>query len=439
MTSLSETQFRSLCQLWTSLSPSLRDRLRAATDGNAQLAGIFAQLDSELPETAGDASRSLLFRIFADVTGADDLPPTHARFSPASLNDLLQLAGLETLAEPDSRDSAAQQEWRNDAAAAIRSILSTAEADKQRRKAMIETLGSDAASLIDDAACLLENDAILYDALKPFPESISDLTPELVSNARDAHDEICSAAPAASLWFLKILTARLAKTAQIFRVVEKIGKRSDDALVSKTDLADIGDLVLANAEFYAGKFAVVPENPAQAEAAGKAVAEFVKISVGMTREFGIRKDGHWGKTLFSIRAKASASLEAFFKQVEKTFARALPHPVKGQHGLSKPGPMPKAEIIAQTEASLIFLAATSDWATQAAVGSAQKRAADLVRSELDECARGLLEILRAAEGEQSDQAAEAIALIVRYMRAFNDKENADLIQRRSVAVRANAA
>ncbi len=177
----------------------------------------------------------------------------------------------------------------------------------------------------------------------------------------------------------------------------------------------------------------------EADSAGKALESFVKVSVGMTREFGIRKDGHWGKTLFAARAKASSALESYFKQIEKSFSRALPHPVKGKKGLAKAGPLPTPDKIQQAEAELRFLALSSEWATQAAVGSAQKHAADLVTSEIDECSRALMEILRAAEGDDCDAAFEGLELIVRYLHAFCDDENADLIQRRSVAIRANAA
>ena len=183
----------------------------------------------------------------------------------------------------------------------------------------------------------------------------------------------------------------------------------------------------------------VGETLAEADTAGHALADFVRTSVGMTREFGIRKDGRWGKTLFAIRANASASLEEFFKHVEKTFSRAVPHPGKGHRGMARPEPLPRADRIERAEADLRFLAISGEWASQAAVGGAQKHVADMVRDELDECARALLEILRTAEGDAAELAAEGLELIVRYMRAFKDEENAELIHRRAVAVRANAA
>ncbi|MEE2527062.1 hypothetical protein V0U79_11845 [Hyphobacterium sp. HN65] len=440
MAALSEKQLGSLTALWSGLTPALRSQLVAAAGPSGKLADVFALLDAELPAAPDDKVRAKLFRIFSDVTGSADLPPTHARFSTADLEALYNLAELDQIEVPkDLGDQKAAGRWREEAAAAVERLAERSENEKAVRRQLDETFGKGFKALLADAACLLQNDQVLHTALKPFPEQIGDVTPEIVNRARDTYDEICNDAPSASLWFLKILTARLEKTAQIFRIVAKIGGRADDSLVSRTDLADIGDLVLANADFHASKFLKSPQTMEEARQAGDAVAAFVKVSVGMTREFGIRKDGHWGKTLFAIRAKASAALEDFFKQVEKTVPRAIPHPVKGQRGLAKPGPMPKPEAAAQAEASLCFLAATSDWASQAAVGSSQKHAADLVRAEMDECVRDLLEVLRAAEGEEAERAAEAIELIVRYMRAFNDEENAELIQRRSVAVRANAA
>lgn len=436
MASLNEKQLKSLSTLWAAISPDLRAQLKLAAGTSGKLADIFAIIDGDSEAPDYD---TVLFRIFVDLTGTQDQPPTHARFTSEQLQKIKELTAPDSHEQPDSSDDVAMQAWRSKIAQAIGAQLQRSQSEKDVLRRLKGDLGKDFEALLADAQTLLENDQILHAALQPFPESISDLSADLVDEARDAHETICNDAPNASLWFLKILTARLKKTPQIFRVVEKIGRKSDDALVSKTDLADIGDLVLANASFYADRLTKAPQTLEEAEIAGKAVAEFVRISVGMTREFGIRKDGDWGKTLFGIRAKASAALEDFFGQFEKSFTRALPHPVKGPRGLAKAGSIPDPAVIERAEAALCLLAATADWATQAAVASPQKHAADLARNELDKCAHSLLEILRAAEDDDRELAVEALALVVRYMRAFADDENADLIQRRSAAVRANAA
>jgi len=440
--SLTEKQLQSLTVLWTGLPDAARQKLLLAAGSSGKLADTLKILDETVNGSAVETSilPRLLFRIFDDVTGDEILPPSHARFSTAMLETLFEIAELAKLRpEGEKLDPTAVEDWRQASAGRVAELVQTAEKDKALKKTLVASFGPDFPELLTDAACLLEHGDSLARALAPFGDSVSDLNPELVNAARDAYEEICADAPDASLWFLKILTARLEKTAQIFRVVEKIGRRSDDALVSKTDLADVGDLVLANADFYAGQFVTPPATLEEADKAGMALEAFVKVSVGMTREFGIRKDGHWGKTLFAARAKASSALESYFKQIEKTFSRALPHPVKGNRGLAKAGPLPSLDKIQQAEAELRFLSLATEWAAQAAVGSAQKHAADLVTAEIDECSRALMEILRAAEGDACDDAANGLELIVRYLRAFCDDENADLIQRRSVAIRANAA
>lgn len=441
MKPLTERQLKSLSALWAGLPDDIRSQLLAAAGNSGRLGETLKMLeDRRNGGGTENAQRKLLFRVLDDVTGQAIDPPTHSRFTDEILSVLEAEAGLASLDIPaDPGDPARMQAWRTQAAERLRALNERAEKDKSLRAKLTGAVGKDYADLIVDAACLLAHDAELMDALKPFPNEITDFTPALVTNARDAYDRICADAPETSLWFLKILTARLTRTAQIFRVVEKIGRRSDDALVSKTDLADVGDLVLANADFYAGKFDRAPATFDEAELAGQSLAEFAKISVGMTREFGIRKDGRWGKTLFAIRAKASNALDRFFRQVEKDFVKALPYVAKGHRGLAKPGSMPGEERILKTEAELRFLALAAEWSSQAAVGSAQKHAADHVRQELDDAARAYLEILRASEGEEAEKASAALDLIVRYMHAFKDDENADLIQRRSVAVRANAA
>jgi len=441
MKPLTEKQLKSLSALWAGLPDDIRSQLLAAAGKTGRLAETLKILDDRCSGGGSqDERRSLLFRVFDDVTGQKSDPPTHSRFTDEILTLIDKEADLASLKTPaGSSDPGIMQSWRNQAAERLLALNARAEKDRPLKARLTQAAGTGYESLIVDAVCLLSHDAQLTDALKPFDKKITDFTPDSVSQARDAYDRICADAPDASLWFLKLLTARLTNTAQIFRVVEKIGRRSDDALVSKTDLADVGDMVLANADFYAGKFDHAPATLDEAGEAGRALQEFAKISVGMTREFGIRKDGRWGKTLFAIRAKASNSLDQFFKQVEKDFVRSLPYVAKGNRGFVTPGSMPKDERILRTESELAFLALAADWATKAAVGGAQKHAADYVRQELDDAARAYLEILRAAQGEDAAKASAALDLIVRYMHAFKDDENAELIQRRSVAVRANAA
>lgn len=441
MKPLTDSQLKSLSSLWEGLPEKIRQQLLVAAGNQGRLAETLKSLEKNRNQTAGkDADPSRLFSLFADVTGQVSDPPSHSRFTPEILDQFVTEADLSSLPAPNEfAGPDAMQAWKHEAALRLRGLIDRAEADKKLKARLTAAFGAGFALLIEDAACLLSHDAQLSAALKPFDPVITDLTPELATRARDSYDDICSEAPEASLWFLKILTARLTRTAQIFRVVEKIGLKSDDALVSKTDLADVGDLVLANADFYAGQFNKSPATIEEADAAGHALEQFVKVSVGMTREFGIRKDGRWGKTLFAIRAKASTALEEFFKKVETDFPRALPHVSKGSRGLAKPGSLPKEDIILKTEAQLRLLAVATQWSSQAAVGSSQKHAADAVRQEMDDTVRAFLEILRAAEGEDVEKATAALDICVRYMHAFNDDENADLIQRRSVAVRANAA
>ena len=441
MMSLSDQQLKSLSALWAGLPDHIRLQLLAAAGEKGRLAETLIILEqSRSSDPLPSGLRHPVFQNLADVTGLNTDPPTHSRFTDEILSSFAAETDLKALVSPsNSSDPDAIQAWRSKAAELVAGLTAKTEKDKALRLRLVDTAGTDFPSLIEDVACLLTHDQKLTEALMPFDEIIGDFTPELVSTARDAYEDICNDVPEAGLWFLKILTARLSKTAQIFRVVEKIGRRSDDALVSKTDLADVGDLVLANADFYAGQFDRAPSTIAEADAAGYALEEFAKISVGMTREFGIRKDGRWGKKLFATRAKASNALDQFFKQFEKDFARALPQVAKGHRGLAKAGSMPSEDRIQKTEAELRFLALATEWASQAAVGSAQKHAADHVRQEMDDSARAFLEILRAAEGEGAENASDALALIVRYMHAFMDDQNADLIQRRSVAVQANAA
>ncbi|MEE2567316.1 hypothetical protein [Hyphobacterium marinum] len=426
----------------------MREKLVAAAAAAAQadarqqgLHDILAGLEAGLAP-ADQVARSRFFEPLAILTGDPaQVPPSRAYFTPHFLDRIWSWfedqLGEEFIAWAIADDNLAWHDsWtqrRKQAAQALSDFLDVSANDRKAEARLAALWGAGGAERARDIATLLRSSGEITAALKPFPDEIRDLTPELCTELRDGYERFGDDAPDAGLWLLLIILARLKKTAQIFRAIEKIGRRGDDLLVSKTDLATVGDAVFKDAEHFAALFKHAPDTLDDARVAVDGLANYVSITVGMTREFGIRKDGRWGKQLFGLRSQVSSDLEKIFASVPKALGKAVPEPRKGKGGIMTPVEIAPETVIEQAEARLHFVAGAHEWASQAAVASIHKKTEEAATTLLDDCSSALINLVQHSEGEEQALASQGLDVVARLFEAAGQDENASLIRRRSAA------
>lgn len=450
MTSLTAKNIEKLGAFWSSLSPEMRQRVLASANAaagrdpsQAGVAKLLEKLDALAAPDEGTLQRKRLFAPLDPLTGNPETdPPSRAYFSPGFLSGLwawFDDAEQSGFSDTFPASGAPTEDWqaiRVRAGEALKAFLESARDDRKLESRIVTMWGAGGRETADLAATLLIHDTVLKDALRDVPDEVTDFDPELCTHVRDVYDDVSERAPDAGVWMLLLLMTRLSKTAQIFRAVEKIGRRSDDQLISKTDLAVVGDAVLKDAEFYATRFRRAPTSIEEANEAVAGLASFVTVTVGMTREFGIRKDGQWGKTLFALRAQASADLEKLMSGTQKALNAALPEPRKGKGGVYVPVPCTEEAIILRAEAQLRFLGGAGEWAAQAAIGSVQKKAEDAAVAALEECCGHLINVLQHSDGETQRLASAGLDVIARLQEALGQVESASLTRRRNAAAMA---
>lgn len=450
MTAMDAKNIEKLTAFWGSLAPDMRARVlssarKAAEKDPAQagVAALLGKLDALAQPDEDTLLRERMFAPLKPLTGnPENDPPSRAYFSEAFLAALwdwltdTEQSGFDAEMPDANAPTEAWQAVRAKAGEHLNEFLESAEDDRKLQTRIVSMWGAGGGETAANAAALLVHDTVLKDAFAGIAEEIDDFDPDLCTTIRDVYETATETAPGAGVWLLLLLMTRLKKTAQIFRAVEKIGRRSDDQLISKTDLAAVGDAVLKDAEFYATRFRRAPETLEEAEEALNGLSSFVTVTVGMTREFGIRKDGQWGKTLFALRAQASSDLEKQLTATEKALAAALPEPRKGKGGLLQPVEPAAEAILLRAEAQLRFLGGAGDWASQAATGSVQKKAEDAAVNALEECCGHLINVLQHSEGETQQLASAGLDVIARLQEALGQTESASLTRRRNAAAMA---
>ncbi|XBQ16272.1 MAG: hypothetical protein ABL308_15135 [Oceanicaulis sp.] len=437
-----------------SLAPQKIDKLRALLSGlpgdmAARLCRAAGQGDPSLGRLldycrtdADSAARARFFAPLEPVSGrpGDDRPSrcwapeglqakVWAWLSEDLAPDLIeQVRAASALHAADPAEGALDA-YRRDAAGLIEKTIKSLAEEPKRDKRLKARLGVTEYDAVLRIASLLRSAPVLRDALAGLPDPIVDLTEKLSATIRDRYDAAVEADPDAAVWALFVIMARLDRPWRMLRVFERISHREDDLLVSQTDMSHIGEALLADAEHHLAGFAAAPATLAEAADAAQALADFSAVTVGMTREIGIRKDGAWGKRLYELRGRASAQMEQIFEIARDVLGRATPEAggLKGRTGARDGENLPE-----RARALARFLLLSRDDAGRAAVGGAHGRLVEEVGERLETAGAKTLEKLKSGEGDAA-KAFARLEEIAALMEALGEHEAGQVLLRRSAA------
>lgn len=335
------------------------------------------------------------------------------------------------LLPPDDR---AEDGLRADASRRILATIDELRDDPRATKQLRHRLGVSDFRAVRDLATILRTAPVLRAAMAGIPEEVSELSEELAQTLRDQYDEACAADPDAGVWFLYLVMARLPRPWAILRVFEKIVRRDDDFLLSRTDVSTIGDALLEDAAYYVSGFAEIPASIEAAREMAAALTQFATVTVGMSREIGIRKDGGWGRQILALRQRASAQMEAIHAAALTQLDKTVPDPHKPLPARLKLSGEALASAATRMEVFCTFLRLTRDDASRAAVGGAHAGVLDRIGQRFDMVSEMLLAQMRNTPGDSD--LTERAAVIARLMTAMGQQDIASVFLRRAAAARA---
>ncbi|MCC5981580.1 MAG: hypothetical protein JJU26_07670 [Oceanicaulis sp.] len=444
MTALAPQKLAQLRALMRAVPEELRQRLIGAVSAGDETMG---RLLEACAKDARTLARERFFRPLEPLSADPAIArPSLSHAPPAMLESAwnwieevlapdIAAAMVAVTADPLAEDDPAHDDpLRARAAARIEEAVTAVKEDPRAGKQLRHRLGIADFRAVLEIAVILRVAPVLREALDGLPGEIGDISEELAQHIRDRYDLAYSKDPDAGVWFLYLLMARLKRPWVILRVFEKIVRRDDDFLLSRTDVASIGDAMLEDAGFFLNGFADPPPTLDAAHEAARALAQFAQITIGMTREIGIRKDGGWGRQIMALRQRAAQQMEAIHAEALLRMDKAVPDPHKPVaarlklHGEALEKAASRAEILC------VFIRLTRDDSSRAAAGGAHGQVMDRLMQRLEFSAGGILSALR--NGSAEDHVDERAAVIARLMTALGQQEAASIFLRRTAAVRA---
>ena len=304
-----------------------------------------------------------------------------------------------------------------------------AEADPRELKRLQSRLGVDRFDSARDIAVLLRLAPVLRAAVAGLAAAIDEPDDALCAFIRDRYEAAAAADPDAGPWVLLVIMARFSRPWRILRVFERLTQRDDDLLLGRTDMALIGDVLLRDAEHHLAGFRAVPRTGPGARDAAAALTAFAAITVGMSREIGIRKDGPWGRRIMDLRARASDQMSAIHEAVRRAVARVLPETGKTRRPYT-PAREPDFE---EAQALCLFLTLTRDDAGRAAVGSAHNAVMAELAIAFEQAGQGALDALRSPDAGQREAGSARLHQIAALMQALGQGEAGAILLRRGAA------
>lgn len=444
MTMLAPAKIAQLRAFMRALPPALTHRIVDAAGAGDEAMGRL------LAACTQDGESYARQRFFAPLAPLS-LDPAHARPSLAhippamlatvwawmdeSLAPGIVSAMRARCADPlEPVDNAGEDALRADASRRILTAIEEVKDDQRATKQLRHRLGVSDFRAVRDVATILKAAPVLRAALHDLPDRIGEFSDEFLQALRDRYEEACRTEPDAGVWFLYLVMARLSRPWAILRVFEKIARRDDDFLLSRTDVAAIGDALLEDAAFHVSGFAELPGSFEAAQEMAAALTQFATVTVGMSREIGIRKDGGWGQQIIALRQRASAQMEAIHAAALAQLDKTVPDPRKALPArLILKGEALEAAA-SRMEVFCTFLRLTRDDASRAAVGGAHGAVLERVHQRLDAVSETLLAQMRGGSGDAG--LTERAAVVARLMTALGQQEDAAVFLRRAAAARA---
>jgi hypothetical protein len=258
------------------------------------------------------------------------------------------------------------------------------------------------------------------------------------ATARLAYRDASRLSPEAGPLFLSLLQSRLAEPDRILGVISCMMGRPSDRFVARSELADFGEMALAEAQ--AALDAVRSfDGGGGAPAARAAAASAHELSLRLERfeaAFDLARDGPWGGRVLGLRRGLAETVEARLKSAERCVAEVLPlqrqpgtpRSLRGVPRLDAP---PPAHVVERAKGLVAFVSASAT-ALDGGYGAARSRVAAELEARLGQEVDDLVERLHAREVDETAARAR-LGLAADLLGGLLDARAAQAVRRRAAA------
>ena len=281
---------------------------------------------------------------------------------------------------------------------------------------------------------------VLEKLFRILPRLAGKLSDANIAEIRDLFDEAAELSPDGAHHILLIAFRRLERPWEILKVAKKISHQDAEFLLGSTEFGQIGKLLRDDLDHLAGIINGARADDFDPETLLRALRLYTELSNGLLSEIGSRPTGPFGKEIMGSRQSVAERMERLLNTLAADIPAALPF---ARGGYSKSGPKrpdlsgrPDERKAERAARAAELLAGCREIASKAAIAVALSEILTDLEEHIDGYGEGLVEALRAAEGEEMEHGEAYLAQAVEIASRLGREEEADLLRRRAaVALR----
>lgn len=317
---------------------------------------------------------------------------------------------------------------------AIRTALS----NHNTRSAARSTVGDLALADAEEMALMLGIGGNVLEVQKKLPRGTATLTEELIWSLREIYDALLQTNSDAAPYVTVITMSRLAKPWEALRLPLMIARKTQDTLISSTDMGLAGELLFHDLEDYAFQIRAVRQPHFDVDILLRNLSRFTELSSAVVKEIEIRRDGRWGQNLLKDRSLVGTTMDAMMQKAPKEILAALPMHKSGSYGGGPRVPnvehMPDQE--EKTERAIRYaklVIGCRHLASRASFGATHKDASDEIERELRVYNEDIVKLMRDPDETKRGKAEPYFRAAVDLTAILFSEEEADFLRRRARA------
>lgn len=318
--------------------------------------------------------------------------------------------------------------------AAIRAALANEKALSSARSA----LGDLALTDMEEMALMLSIGEQVLEVQKKLPRGTAALTEELIWSLREIYDALLQTNSDAAPYVTVITMSRLAKPWEALRLPLMIARKTQDTLLSSTDMGLAGELLFHDLEEYAFQIRAVRQPHFDVDVLLRNLSRFTELSSAVVKEVEIRRDGRWGQNLLKDRSLVGTTMDAMMQKASKEIIAALPMHKSGSYGGGPRVPniehMPDQD--EKTERAIRYaklVIGCRHLASRASFGATHKDAEDEIERELRVYNEDIVKLIRDPDETRRKKAEPYFRAAVDLTAILFSEEEADFLRRRARA------
>ncbi len=365
---------------------------------------------------------------------------------PDTLPDIARRLVEQTLTADAEARSATLAVMHATSSTAIHAAIEATRRDTTERRKLERRLGGE--HVVDDAlemANALSIATYMMAAQRNLPKHIGEFDEGLVAEVSEIYEEARHGSMEYGIYVPYAVMSRLAEPWQILRLARKLAGYGNDAAVSRSGLAGLGEIFLAELDDIADAMGKRRPGSVDLDEMLAQTTRFARISQGFIREIDIRRCSEWGHRILAARARLSTAIAEEMSRFEHDLTRALPLHQIGNYGRNGPRrpdvtSAPNFDRAERAAAALRFLTGAAHAAESIGAQAHCKIALQQIETYLEAYEDGLIEELRRSTAAERANAQAFLDIVVGLREAMGATEMAQTLRRRGhVAATAQAS